>query len=109
MGFLSSCSYVHTTIWMHHIDTNKMHREKATWELHKNDACHLEQILEVKPHKTAAVSPLTSHLTNHRNKTNKTCRILLEKQEQTHKQLHHMLADQQGLTYISSVQTYDEA
>ena len=43
-----SCS--HTTIWMHHRDTNKTHWEKARWELHKNAACSLEQILEVAPH-----------------------------------------------------------
>ena len=37
------------TIWMHHVDTNKTHREIARWELIKNAACCLEQNLEATP------------------------------------------------------------
>ena len=33
---------------LHHLDSNEMLREKARWELHKNAACHFEQILLVK-------------------------------------------------------------
>ena len=62
-----------------------MHREKARWELHKNSIRYFEQILEIPYHKTKAVWSLTSHLTNHPCKINKTCRSLLEKQRQTHK------------------------
>ena len=69
--FLPSVSCIHTTIWMHHIDVNKMHRAKAKRELHKNTVCCLEQIPEVTPYKTADVRSLTSHLTD---KTNKTCK-----------------------------------
>ena len=36
-------------------------------------------ILEATPYKTATVWPLTSYLTNHPSKMNKTCRALLEK------------------------------
>ena len=54
----------------------------ARQELHKNAACCLEQILEATPHKTAAIRPSTSHLTNHPSKTNKTWRALLEKWRQ---------------------------
>ena len=43
------------------MDTNKMHREKARWELCKNAMSYFEQILET-PRKTAVVWPLTSHL-----------------------------------------------
>ena len=39
--------------------------KKDRWELHKNATFCFEQILEAAPHKTAAVEPLTSHLTNH--------------------------------------------
>ena len=51
-----------------------MHREKAKWKLSKNAMCCFEQILEVIPHKTADVWPLTPppHLTSHPSKTNKT-------------------------------------
>ena len=40
---------------MHHIDRNKMYREKAGWELHKNATSYFDQILEAAPHKTTAV------------------------------------------------------
>ena len=90
-----------------------MHGEKARWKLHKNATCYFQQILEATPNKAAAVWPLTSHLTSHSSKTNKTCVTLIEKQRWTHKQhssmdLQYMdvsvLANHQGHTYISSVQ-----
>ena len=28
-GFLPNCSYIRTIIWIHHMDTDKMHWEKA--------------------------------------------------------------------------------
>ena len=46
---------------------------------------HAEQILEATPHKTAAVWPLTSHLTNYPSKMNKIYCALLENYGQTHK------------------------
>ena len=61
------------------MDINKMHRKETRWELHKNAACCLEQILETVPHKTVAVWTPTSHLANHSSKTNQTCGALLEK------------------------------
>ena len=70
---------------MHYVDANKMHKEKVSWELHKNAACCLEQILETALHKTAAVLPSASHLINHSSKTDKTCGALLKKLGQTHK------------------------
>ena len=39
------------------------------YEQNKDAACYFEQILEAAPYKTAAVPPLTSHLTNHPSKT----------------------------------------
>ena len=53
---------------MHHIDSNIIHREKAGWERLKNTACCFKQILEAELHKTAAVWPPTSHLTNQPDK-----------------------------------------
>ena len=53
--------------------------EKARWELHKQAVCCFEQKLETACYKTAAVQPLTSHLTSHPSKMNKTCRTLLDK------------------------------
>ena len=61
--YLPSCNCIHTPIWIHHMDTNKMHREKAIWELHKNAAHRLEQIVEATSHQTAAsyLTCLLSH------------------------------------------------
>ena len=67
MGFLLSYGCVNTTVLMHHIDANKMHK----WKLHKNAMRYLEQIQEATPHRTTAVQPLTSHLKNHPSKMNK--------------------------------------
>ena len=69
MGILPSYSHVGSTVQLHHMDFSKMLEEKARWELHKDDACYSEQILETAPNKTAE-RPLTSHLTGHswRNK-----------------------------------------
>ena len=66
---------------MHHHYANETHKEKAIWELHKNVMCCFEQILEATPHKTLAIRPLTSHLTNYPSKTNKPRCALLEKNE----------------------------
>ena len=77
LDFFPSCGWVSTTVWRHHMDVNKMHRQKARWELHKN-SCYFEQILKATPHKTAAVWPLTSHQKNNPNKMNKTWRNMDE-------------------------------
>ena len=46
--------------------------EKAWCEVLKNVACCFEQIMEAALHKTAAIWPFTSHLTNHPIKMSKT-------------------------------------
>ena len=52
---------INTTVWLHYLDSNETLGEKAGWELLKEAACCLQQILEVAAYKTAAVQPLTSH------------------------------------------------
>ena len=42
-----------TAVWLHHFDPN----EAPRWELHKNVACSLEQVVETALHKEAAVWP----------------------------------------------------
>ena len=49
-------------MWMHHMVTNKTHREKVRWGQRKNAACYLEQILKATLHKRAAVQQPASHL-----------------------------------------------
>ena len=65
---------------------NKMHWEKATWELHQNTTGCIQQILEATSHKTTAAPHLTSYL----SKTNKTCGALQEKQGESHNQCSHI-------------------
>ena len=72
MKILPIYSCISTTVWLHHLDSNKALREKARWELYKDDADCLE-ILEAASHKEAAVWPLASYHANHLSKTNKTC------------------------------------
>ena len=59
--------------------------QNAHMELHKNATCCFEQILEAAPHKTPALRPVTSLLTNHTNKTSKIREAFLKKKERTHK------------------------
>ena len=72
MGFLTSCDSAGTIVWMHHLDSNETHGKKAKWELHNNVTCYFKNILEATSFNTAAVRPLTSHVTNNLNKTYKT-------------------------------------
>ena len=69
MIFLLRCSCVSTIEWLYCFNFNKA----ARWELLKDSACYFKQILEATPNKTAAVQPLTSHLTNHPSNTSKIC------------------------------------
>ena len=62
MEFLPSSNGVNTTLWMHYMDADKMHTEKAREGLHKNAVSNIEQKLEVTPNKTIAVWPLTFYL-----------------------------------------------
>ena len=50
-----------------------------------NNTSSIGEISEVTPHKTIADLPLITHLENYPNKTNNTCRTLLERLEGTHK------------------------
>ena len=51
-----------STIWI-----LTKHVERKLWELHQNAACCGQQILEEANNKTAAVQPLTSHLSSFQN------------------------------------------
>ena len=75
MGFLLSCGCVSTIIRMHHLDANKTHGEKDRWNYISMLRAILNKYCTI-PNKTAAVWSLTSHLTNHLSKTNKTCWVL---------------------------------
>ena len=45
---------------MHHMDADKMHRENARWELHKNATSNIEHISwKQLPHEATAVRLLT--------------------------------------------------
>ena len=70
-----------TTVWFLNMDANKSIDNK----IYKNATNYIEQILETKPHQTAPIRLLTSHLKNHSSKTNKTSGALLERQGRTQK------------------------
>ena len=84
------------------MDFNKALVEKATWRLHKDATFPFGKIMEASPHKTSAVRPPTSHLTNHLSLTDETCCAFGLLRLYT-----PVLADQQNLKFISSVRTLD--
>ena len=50
--FFPGSGHIDTAIWMHYMDANK-----TRWQLHKNAAWNLEQVLAATPHKTLTVRP----------------------------------------------------
>ena len=112
MQFLPNCGYVWTTVWMHHLDAWRKNLMGTT----QNAMCYFEQILEAATHKTAAVSPLASHHTNHPSKLN-TVLLATAREAETNSLVMfsygflHMdvsvLANLQGFTYTSSIWTPD--
>ena len=100
---------------IHHVYADKTYKEKAKREQQKNSTSNIEQILEETPHETTDIWPLTSHLKNHTNETNKLCRTVLEKQWWTHRTFSNrplhlelpVLANQRQLTNNIYVRTQD--
>ena len=54
-----------TTVWMHYLDANKTAGEEARWQLHKNAASNIEQVLAATPHKALTVRPPASYHKNY--------------------------------------------
>ena len=52
-------------IKMHHLDANKTAGEEARWQLHKNVASNIEQVLAATPHKAPTIRPPASHHENY--------------------------------------------
>ena len=46
------------------MDAHETQGEKVRWKIHKSNTCDFEQILKATAHYTAAIRPLTSHLTS---------------------------------------------
>ena len=65
MQFLPSSSRIDTAIWMYYLDANKMAREKARRQLHKNAASNIEQVQKATTHKAPTIRPPTSHHENY--------------------------------------------
>ena len=63
--FLPGSSRVDTTVWMHYLDANKTAGEEARWQLHKNVASNLEQILAATTHKAPTIRRPASHHENY--------------------------------------------
>ena len=65
MQFLPGSCCIDTAVWMHYMDANKMAREEARRQLHKNAASNIEQVLMAKPHKTPTIRPPASYHENY--------------------------------------------
>ena len=59
--FLPGSGRIDTAIWMYYMDSNKTAGEEDRWQLHKNAASNLEQVLAATPHKTPTVRPPASY------------------------------------------------
>ena len=102
--FFQSVAGVHTTVWMNHMDVNKMLGEKARWELHKNAMSHFEQILVLTPYETNTVWSPNSHQKHYQRKTIHCWRSKDKLMTLFYESIHmdvHVLADQQELICIS--------
>ena len=64
-SFFHGSGRINTAIWMHYMDSNKTTEEEARWQLHKNAASNLEQVLAATPHKTPTVRPPASDHENY--------------------------------------------
>ena len=62
---LPNSGRIDTAIWKHYLDANKTAGEKVWWQLHKNAASNIEQVLEATPHKAPTIRPPTSHHENY--------------------------------------------
>ena len=60
--FFPNNGRVHTTIWIHHMDADYAHGDKAWRQSHKNAINLNEQILEATSFKTATLRSPNSHL-----------------------------------------------
>ena len=67
MQFLPGSGRIDTAIWMHYLDANKTAEEEARWQLHKNVASNIEQVLAATPHKVSTLRPPASHHENYTN------------------------------------------
>ena len=52
---------------MHYMEAYKTYGGKNWWQLNKNAASNIEQVMEVTPHKAAAVRPSTTHHENYQS------------------------------------------
>ena len=66
-SFFQAACRVDTTVWMHYFDANKIAREEAGRQLHKNVTCNIEQVLAATPHKAPTIRPPASHHENYQS------------------------------------------
>ena len=106
IGFLSICGCVNTSIWMHYLDANKTHGEKAKW----NYTRMLCAVLN-KSWKWHSTKQLYGHLLPISKVRWTRHGALLKKQGWTHKLLQwtpthgHASVGWPARTYINSMQT----
>ena len=63
--FLPGSGRIDTAVWMHRLDANKIAREEARRQLHKNVANNIEPVLAATPNKAPTIRPPASHHENY--------------------------------------------
>ena len=66
------------------MDAESGYREEARRELYKNATSYIKQFIKATSHETAVVLPPIFRLFKNPNKTDKSCKTLIEKQGWTH-------------------------
>ena len=65
MQFLASSGRVDTAVLMHHLDDNKTAGEEVRWQLHKDVASNIKQVLEATLQKVQTTRPPATHHENY--------------------------------------------
>ena len=63
--FLPGSCHINAAVWMRYMDANKTAREEARWQLYKNAASNMEQVLAEASHKAPTIRPRASHHENY--------------------------------------------
>ena len=66
-SFVQAMIVLDTATWMHYMEANKTCGEKYSWQLRKNAASNIEQVLEAAPNRETGLRPPTAHHQNYKN------------------------------------------
>ena len=64
-SFFQAAVMLITAVWMHYLGANQTAGEEPRWQLYKNVASNIEQVLAATPNKAPTIRPPTSHHENY--------------------------------------------